>query len=174
MSAPAATVRLKVCLVGAPAVGKTSLVRRYVEGRFSEDYLTTIGVRISRKRAEVEGEAVGLIVWDVNGDDAFAPLQATYLRGAAAFLLVADGTRPETLERVLTLREELREAFGDVPAVLALNKADLEDAWAVEPARVDELRTGGLDLHLTSARDGDGVEGAFSALARLARAHARA
>ena len=68
------TLRLKVCLVGAPAVGKTSLVRRYVEGAFSEEYLTTIGVRISRKRVEVNGEPVGLVVWDINGDDAFAPL----------------------------------------------------------------------------------------------------
>ena len=173
MSEPRETVRLKVCLVGAPAVGKTSLVRRYVEGKFSEDYLTTIGVRISRKRVVVDGEPVGLIVWDVNGDDAFAPLQATYLRGAAAFLLVADGTRPVTLDRVLALRGELDEAFGHTPAVLAVNKADLETEWAVPAERTGALRAEGWDLRETSARDGTAVEEAFEALARLALAHAR-
>lgn len=167
------TIRLKVCLVGAPAVGKTSLVRRYVEGTFSEDYLTTIGVRISRKRVEMDGEPVGLVVWDINGDDAFAPLQAAYLRGASAFLLVADGTRPITLDRVLALRSELDDAFGETPAVLAINKNDLEEEWGVPAEQVAELRAAGWTVLTTSARDGTAVEEAFLALARLAVAHAR-
>lgn len=173
MSEPKETIRLKVCLVGAPAVGKTSLVRRYVEGKFSEDYLTTIGVRISRKRVTLDGEPVGLIVWDVNGDDAFAPLQSAYLRGASAFLLVADGTRPITFDRVIALREELAEAFDGTPSILALNKSDLEDEWAIEDAQVAALRTSGWDVRVTSARDGTAVEEAFLAIARLAVAHAR-
>lgn len=167
------TLRLKVCLVGAPAVGKTSLVRRYVEGAFSEEYLTTIGVRISRKRVEVNGEPVGLVVWDINGDDAFAPLQATYLRGAAGFLLVADGTRPVTLDRVLALRDELAEAFGPTPAVLAINKEDLVDEWDVEDARIRELRASGWRIWRTSARAGTAVDDAFQALAEAAVATAR-
>ncbi len=169
MSEPKETLRLKVCLVGAPAVGKTSLVRRYVDGTFSEDYLTTIGVRISRKRVVVDGEPIGLIVWDINGDDAFAPLQSAYLRGASAFLLVADGTRPATFERVLALRDELREAFGDTPALLALNKRDLEGEWAIEPEHLAAGTASGVDVRQTSARDGDAVEDTFLALARLAR-----
>ncbi|OZC03861.1 Rab family GTPase [Rubricoccus marinus] len=173
MSEPHETLRLKVCLVGAPAVGKTSLVRRYVEGTFSEDYLTTIGVRISRKRVTVDGEAVGLIVWDINGDDAFAPLQSAYLRGASAFLLVADGTRPITFDRVVALRDELGEAFGGTPSILALNKRDLDDEWAIDEAQVEALRNAGVDVRETSARDGMEVEEAFLALARLAIAHAR-
>ena len=164
---------LKVCLVGAPAVGKTSLVRRYVENKFSEDYLTTIGVRISRKRVEVDGEPVGLVVWDINGDDSFAPLQARYLEGAAGFLLVADGTRPATLDGVLALRDELAEAFGPTPSVLAINKHDLEDEWAVDDDRVQALREGETPPLLTSARDGTEVEHAFRTLARLAVSHAR-
>jgi len=173
MSESKETIRLKVCLVGAPAVGKTSLVRRYVDGKFSEDYLTTIGVRISRKRVDVDGEPVGMIVWDVNGDDAFAPLQSAYLRGASAFLLVADGTRPITLDRILAVREELDEAFGHVPAILALNKHDLEEEWAVGDRQQQDLRENGWDVRLTSARDGTAVGEAFRDLARLAVAHAR-
>ena len=174
MSRSPETVRLKVCLVGAPAVGKTSLVRRYVDGIFSEDYLTTIGVRISRKRVDVDGEPVALIVWDVNGDDAFAPLQATYLQGASAFLLVADGTRPITLDRVLALRDELDGAFGRTPAIVALNKSDLDDEWAVPEEQVAALRAEGWDLRLTSARENTDVDAAFHALARLALARIRA
>ena len=167
------TLLLKICLVGAPAVGKTSLVRRYVDGKFSEDYLTTIGVRISRKRVEVDGEPVGLVVWDVNGDDSFAPLQARYLTGAAGFLLVADGTRPETLDSVLALRDEMAEAFGPTPSLLAINKYDLEDEWAVEDDRIRDLRQRQPAPLLTSARDGTAVEEAFQTLARLAVSHAR-
>ena len=159
-------IQKKVCLVGAPAVGKTSLVRRFVEGQFADEYLTTIGVSISRKVVALDGASVSLVVWDINGDDAFAPIRASYLRGAAAVLLVADGTRPATLDRALALQADLEAAHGPIPTVLALNKADLE--WSLDPAALDALRADRRAVHETSAKSGAAVEAAFLDLAALA------
>ena len=158
----------KVCLVGVPAVGKTSLVRRFVEGTFSEDYLTTIGVAISRRVVEAGAdgaplaEPVTLVVWDLNGDDAFTPLRASYVRGASGVLLVADGTRPETLAAALALHARLESELDTVlPAVVCLNKRDL-DAFAAD---ADAPELDGFAVLETSARDGRGVEEAFARLA---------
>ena len=158
-------IQKKICLVGVPAVGKTSLARRFVEGLFSEAYLTTIGVTISRREVEVEGRAVRLVVWDIAGDDAYAPLDLGYLRGASGVLLVADGTRPATLDRALELRSAAEAEHGPLAAVLALNKADLVGDWALPPDRLGALR-GDLAVFETSAKRGDGVAAAFDALAR--------
>ncbi|MEO0556639.1 MAG: Rab family GTPase [Bacteroidota bacterium] len=158
-------IQKKICLIGVPAVGKTSLVRRFVEGLFSEAYLTTIGVKIDRREVEVDGTAVRLVVWDIAGDDAYSPLDLTYLRGAAGLLLVADGTRPSTLNRALELREAAQEAYGPMPAVIALNKVDLESDWALDADRVATLRETATVLE-TSAKTGANVEAAFDALAR--------
>lgn len=158
-------IQKKICLIGVPAVGKTSLVRRFVQGLFSENYLTTIGVKVDRREVEVDGKAVRLIVWDIAGDDAYSPLDLGYLRGAAGLLLVADGTRPATLDRALELRNAAEDTHGPVPVVIALNKADLTPDWALEADRVDavnELAT----VFETSAKTGANVEAAFDALAR--------
>lgn len=158
-------IQRKICLIGVPAVGKTSLVRQFVEGVFSEDYLTTIGVKIDRRDVEVDGQAIRLVVWDIAGDDAYSPLDLGYLRGAAGLLLVADGTRPRTLDRALELRESAEAAHGPMPMVLALNKADLTEDWTLDAERVDELATHETVVR-TSAKTGEGVAMAFDALAQ--------
>ena len=168
MTAPSrGVIQRKVCLVGVPAVGKTSLARRFVEGVFSDDYLTTIGVKIDRREVDLDGRSVRLVVWDIAGDDVYTPLDLTYLRGAAGLLLVADGTRPPTLDRALELHRAAAAAHGDLPAVLALNKADLAGEWALDPGRVSALGQSRTVLE-TSARTGAGVEAAFETLARRA------
>lgn len=157
-------IQKKICLIGVPAVGKTSLVRRFVEGLFSDQYLTTIGVKIDRREVKVGGQAVRLVVWDIAGDDAYSPLNLGYLRGAAGILLVADGTRPTTLERALELREAIEAKHGTMSVVVALNKADLETEWALDASHMGTLHE--LVTIRTSAKTGLGVEDAFDALAR--------
>lgn len=159
-------IQKKICLIGSPAVGKTSLVRRFVHGRFSEEYLTTIGVKIDRKDVAVDDENVHLMVWDVNGDDTFTPLRPAYLRGASGLLVVADGTRSYTLDHAVELYDELSEKLGDLPAVLLINKRDLEEAWEVESDQLDPLHTNDWKIVETSALSGFGVEGAFVEIAR--------
>ena len=97
-------IQKKICMLGTFAVGKTSLVQRFVQSIFSEKYLTTVGVKIDKKKMTVDGQDVTLILWDLHGDDDFQRLQMTYLRGASGFFLVADGTRRETLPHALALR----------------------------------------------------------------------
>jgi small GTP-binding protein len=163
----------KVCMVGLFATGKTSLVQRFVHSRFSERYLSTVGVKIDRKEVEVDGTPVTLLLWDLAGRDGFEDITPSYLRGSHGILYVADGTRRESWEQLGELRAIAREAAGDVPCVLAVNKADLTDQWALSRPEEDRLAAE-WDLVRTSAKSGDGVEEAFRRLGRgtLARREA--
>jgi small GTP-binding protein len=155
----------KVCLLGASAVGKTSLVRRFVRGIFDDRYLTTVGVRIDKKTVQLGGEEVNLILWDISGEDEFSQLQMSYLRGAAAYFFVADGLRPSTLAKAIELEQRARAALGPRPFLLALNKADQASSWRLDSAELEALETQGWRLLRTSALSGEGVEAAFGDVA---------
>jgi len=164
------TLQKKVCVLGGFSVGKTSLVKRYVESIFSETYLTTVGVKIDKKTVELTGRMVSLILWDIAGEDDLSSLRMSYLRGAAGYVLVADGTRPSTLEVALSLRRRVEADYGPLPFALLVNKNDLTEQWAVSDAELDQLRQDGWWVQSSSARTGEGVEDAFKDLAvRLAR-----
>lgn len=156
----------KVCLLGGFAVGKTSLVARFVHSVFSEKYLTTIGVKVDKKSVHVDGEDVDLVLWDLYGEDDYQRLRASYLRGASGILLVADGTRRDTLEVVRGLRRTVLDQLGPTPMVLAVNKRDLAPTWEITSGALDHLRGQGWVVLETSAKTGEGVEEAFSSLAR--------
>ena len=167
MTAP---LQKKICMLGGFAVGKTSLVRRYVQSIFSDTYLTTVGVKIDKKTVELADRVLNLILWDLAGEDDISSLRMSYLRGSAGYVLVADGTRPSTLEVALSLRRRVEVDFGPLPFVLLLNKNDLREQWAVDEEDVEDLRRSGWWVQSTSARTGDGVEDAFRELAvRVAR-----
>ncbi len=156
----------KICMLGSYAVGKTSLVAQYVHGIFSEEYLTTIGVKIDKKSVEIEGERIDLLLWDLNGQDRFQDVSMSYLRGSAGYLLVADGTRKDTVEAALLLNERAQEALGQVPVLLLINKNDLADEWEVDHRVVDDLRARGWTVLITSAKTGTRVDEAFHTLAQ--------
>lgn len=157
-------VQRKVCMLGATAVGKTSLVRRFVESIFSERYQATIGVRIDRKLVTVGGTDVSLLLWDLQGEDEFQRVRMSYLRGASGLIYVVDGTRRETLDTVGDLRTVVRESIGDVPSILLINKSDLGERFAFDGAMIEALGPGPLPTLRTSARTGDRVEEGFHAL----------
>lgn len=167
--------RVKVCLLGASAVGKTSLVSRYVSDSFSDHYRTTIGVAVHRRVVRLDQDVVDLVVWDLEGEDEFAPLRASYLRGASGCLFVADGTRPITLDTALQLADEVTRLSGPLPRVLVLNKSDLGGDWALGPRRVRMLAEAGWPVVLASAKTGAGVDDAFDRIAQaiLEGAHVR-
>jgi len=165
-----ATLQKKICMLGAFSVGKTSLVKRFVESVFSETYLTTVGVKIDKKTVELSNRIVNLILWDLAGEDDISSLRTSYVRGSAGYLLVADGTRPSTLEVALSLRQRVEVEFGPLPFVLLLNKNDLREEWAIRDEEVEGLRRDGWWMRPTSARTGEGVDDAFGTLAdRVAR-----
>jgi small GTP-binding protein len=159
-------IQKKVCMIGTSAVGKTSLVAKFVHSIFSDKYLTTVGVKIDKKVVTLEGTEMTLVIWDLAGDDDFQRLQTSYLRGTGGYLLVADGTRAVTLDHVMEIQLRVAEAVGTVPFVLALNKADLEQQWEVSDPRIESLAAQGWKTIKTSAKEGSGVEEAFAELAR--------
>jgi len=158
-------VQKKICMLGGFSVGKTSLVKRYVESVFSEAYLTTVGVKIDKKSVTLDDRIVHLILWDLAGEDDVASLRMSYLRGSAGYVLVADGTRPKTLEMALSLRRRVETEHGPLPFALLLNKHDLADQWAISEDELEELRRGGCWVRTSSARTGENVEDAFTNLA---------
>ncbi len=155
----------KVCLLGDISVGKTSLIARYVHEEFSERYLTTVGVKTDTKRVSMPGGVqVKLVVWDIAGTTALDTLEHMFIRGAAGYLLVADGTRPETVEVATKLRTLLSAEHGDLPFVALLNKGDLHDQWLVDDEMLKEWHESGFSVMRTSAKTGENVEAAFEHL----------
>ena len=156
----------KICMLGASGVGKTSLISRFVRSIFSERYLTTVGVKVDKKVVSLDGDDITLVLWDFYGQDEFQTVRTSYLRGASGYLLVADGTRQQTLEVVRSLQETAEGVVGRVPFVLALNKADLESDWQVDDHALVRIAEGGWPIIRTSAKTGAGVEDAFLRLTR--------
>jgi small GTP-binding protein len=151
-------------MVGAFAVGKTSLVQQHVRSFFSEKYHTTVGVKIDKKTMVVSGRHVDLIIWDLYGEDEFQTVQMSYLRGSSGALYVVDGTRRKTLEVAMKLKARADEAVGPLPAVFALNKCDLEHRWELTEEDARRLTDDRIPAVRTSAKTGLSVEAAFQAL----------
>lgn len=158
-------IQKKICMVGVYGTGKTSLVQRFVHSLFSERYLSTVGVKIDRKPIQIDGADLTLVLWDLAGRDGHEDITTSYLRGTHAVLYVADGTRRETCDQLPELRALVREAAGEVPEVLALNKSDLKDRWALA-AGDEQALSRAFDVVKTSAKSGEGVEEIFGRIGR--------
>jgi small GTP-binding protein len=156
----------KICMLGSFAVGKTSLVRRFVESIYSDVYQTTVGVKVDKKNVQVNGTDLTLVLWDIYGEDDYQKMRWTYLRGAAGYLLVADGTRKATLDKAFSLEQRVKEEVGVIPFVLVINKCDLLQDWEVDSALEAQLADKGWNTLRSSAKTGEGVEDAFSLLSR--------
>jgi small GTP-binding protein len=157
-------VQKKICLLGAFAVGKTSLVTRFVDSVFPEKYHTTVGVRLEKKTLRYAGKEWHLLIWDLAGEDEFLQVHPSYLRGSSGYLLVADGTRRATLDAAVKIQQRARDTIGDVPFVLMLNKSDLADEWEVAESNIKTLSSRGWTWLKASAKTGVGVEDAFLTL----------
>src|ERR1700678_875370 len=155
-------LKKKICMVGQFGVGKTSLVRRFVDSIFDERYLTSIGVKIDRKDVTVGSSSVTLMLWDLAGEDDLAQLKVSHLRGASGYILVADGCRASSLTKAVELQQRIADQLGPVPFVLLLNKADPRDRWEIQQSAIAEY---GWRTFETSAKAGSGVEEMFLALA---------
>jgi len=159
-------IQKKICMLGASAVGKTSLVQRYVESIYSDKYHTTVGVKIDKKQVQIREQELTLLLWDIEGAETGQELRKSYLRGAAGYLVVADGTRNDTLYQALEIQARAQETVGTVPYILLLNKADLPDQWSIADREIAALVDQNWQVIKTSAKTGVGVEEAFLTLAR--------
>jgi len=156
----------KICMLGAYSVGKTSLVKHFVHGIFSEKYLITIGVKIDKKTIMVDDQEFKLLLWDIAGEEDGFNIPLSYLKGSDAFLLVIDGTRPETLDQAIDIHARTKEAIDNIPIVAVVNKADLTQEWRFDQTAVDRLKRQNWPIIKSSAKLGTGVEEAFRELVR--------
>lgn len=153
-------------MLGAFSVGKTSLVQQFVHSKFSQRYLTTVGVKVDKKAVQVGDQQVDLLIWDVHGEDVTQDISSSYLRGSSGYILVADGTRRETLQAALSIAERVQQPASPLPVLLVINKTDLEDQWELDASTLKDVERQGWILLRTSAKTGDGVEEAFRHLAQ--------
>lgn len=156
----------KAVVVGDAAVGKTSLLVRYVKGVFNPTYLLTIGVAFHVKDIVVGENVLRMQMWDTGGQERFGPIRQLYYRGAKGVLLVYDRSNVESFNRVDYWLNEARRACGDVPVVLIANKADLAAKVKGEQGR-KKAEEHSLVFVETSAKDDTNVDFAFSELSRL-------
>jgi len=166
-------MKVKICLVGEGAVGKTCLIRRFIHDQFDDRYISTLGAKVSKKQLTVNGANgeidVDMTIWDIMGEKGFRELlKEAYFHGAQGVLAVADVTRKETLDDLHDWIAAVAKVTGDIPVQLLANKVDLKDQQVVTE---DDVRKA-ADAHhapylFTSARTGENVEAGFANLAKL-------
>ncbi|MEM4447000.1 MAG: Rab family GTPase [Candidatus Jordarchaeales archaeon] len=160
-------VIVKVLVEGDGGVGKTSLVRRYCDGNYTDTKMT-IGVAFDKKTLEIDGENVTLMIWDFGGEERFREILPDFCKGAHVALLVYDVSR---IESFLNLKEWLlltRNNAGDIPVILVGSKCDLERRVSVEDV-ADFMEKYGVAHHVeTSAKNNVNVGAAFELAAREA------
>lgn len=171
--ARAERMKAKVCLVGEAAVGKTSMVRRFVLDEFHDRYVTTLGAKVSKKELTVDlGEGrrvhIDMTVWDIMGEKGFRDLlKDAYFQGARGVLGVCDLTRPSTLDGLDDWVTSVFKVVGEIPVVYAVNKVDLKDEVMIlfGPKEI-AARAKAFDApwRYTSAKSGENVESAFKDL----------
>ena len=159
-------IKKKICMLGSFAVGKTSLVQRFVSSLFSDKYHTTIGVKIDKKIVDLDGTEVNLMLWDIHGEDEYQKIQASYLIGTSGYFIVIDGTRKGTIKVAESIQQFVVENIGQKPFIALINKSDLVDEWDIGDDDLDALKAQGWEIIKTSAKTGLGVENAFGQLAR--------
>ena len=165
--------KLKICLVGEKAVGKTSLVKRYVFNEFDNKYITTIGTKVVKKIISIKHPKddrildAHLLVWDIIGQKGFRQLlQEAYFSGVQGIIGVCDNTRESTLSELESWIDEVHQITQDIPTVFLGNKCDLTD---LQEIGLNELKSFSSryespGAYLTSAKTGVNVDLSFNIL----------
>ncbi len=168
-------MKLKVCLVGEAAVGKTSLIHRFVHDQFTGEYVATLGTKVTKRELEVNvpgsdrKDRLAMLIWDIMGQKKVLDLMREgYFHGAQGLLMVCDVTRPETLGELEGWRGFVEKVAGRIPSYLLGNKVDLVDEKEFDTKGFEAVsKRWRCPYLLTSAKTGQGVESAFEDLAVL-------
>ncbi len=148
----------KVVLVGHFGVGKSSLIRRFVQNEFSDDYLVTIGVHILKKVININNEETTIIIWDIEGKEDIQKVRSSYLMGSSGFIYVIDPTRIHTYQNLKEELEFISKNYSKIPVITVANKSDLIDLEEFKK----EIDSKNLQIDFfTSAKSGDNVEEIF-------------
>ena len=167
-------MKVKVCLVGDSAVGKTSLVRRFVHDEFDDHYISTMGAKVSKKEIAVKTENgnrvdVNMTIWDIMGEESFRDLlKEVYFHGVKGILTVSDLTRKKTLFSLVGWVNAVHKVTGDIPLYLLANKVDLEGQASFDEMDLKAFAGEyGAPYAFTSAKTGENVQEAFDHLAKM-------
>ncbi len=156
-------VTKKIVLIGHFGVGKTSLIRQYIDKEFNPEYMVTIGLQVKKKEIEIEGQTVSLIIWDIEGNTSVEKIRNSYLLGSSGFIYVVDLTRPETYENLNKEKALLQSRFPNTPLLTVGNKTDLIDKTSIQKFLDDKQ----INLNIfTSAKTGEYVDDLFFNLAK--------
>lgn len=160
----------KIVVVGDTAVGKTSLIKKFTQGTFQEDYIKTIGAQLSSYEDKANGDKIELFFWDIAGQDVFHFLRPAFYQGSRGAIVVyslEDSNHgKKSLEHIDEWHEDIKDHCGVVPTILLGNKVDLIDAEKLKEKKVLKLvnKQGFIGYYKTSAKTGEGVIDAFQAL----------
>ncbi|MHA1928080.1 MAG: Rab family GTPase [Candidatus Thorarchaeota archaeon] len=167
-----ASYLFKIVFLGEGAVGKTSLVGRFVYDSFEGDYLATIGTDIHLKMVQVDDVLVKLVIWDIAGQDNFAQLRKAYYMNASGAFYIFDTSRAETVERIDEWVQALYTVTGEIPLIICENKTDLESAIS-QKTRDEISKKLNVKMIKTSAKENTNVEEAFREMTQEILARAR-
>lgn len=154
-------------MLGSFAVGKTSLVQRFVNSIFSEKYQTTIGVKIDQKIINIDNTELNLLLWDIHGEDDYQKVKPAYIMGASGCFVVIDGTRKASLEIGTELIETTKKVAPKSVIIILINKSDIKDDWDIVENDISNLRNQGYEVIETSAKTNESVDLAFQKLSKL-------
>jgi len=160
----------KITIIGDGSVGKTSLIKKFTEGSFQKEYIKTIGAQFSEYDAEISGDFIRLLFWDIAGQDDFLFLRPSFYRESRAAIIVysleENDLGKRSFEHITDWQEDIKKHCGDIPVVLFANKVDLIEEDNLDNTKIQEVvkERDFLGYYLTSAKTGQGVHEAFNTI----------
>ena len=160
--------KFKITVIGDPAVGKTTLIKKYTTGAFQKEYIATLGAQFSKYEEEIDGTRVHLIIWDIAGQETYQTMRRKFYNGTSGAIIVFSQTPEEakSFQHVENWLRELTHFCEDIPIALFGNKIDLvnESIIAQKQDKIKELlaKHGFLGYYETSAKEGMNLDDVFT------------
>jgi small GTP-binding protein len=170
MSNSSAHFNFKVTVVGDGRVGKTSLIKKFTQGSFQEDYIKTIGAQFSIFEKKINQVKIELMFWDIAGQDDFTFLRPSFFKNSEAAIIVysleENELGEESFKHISNWHDDINQFCGDIPVILFANKVDLIDEKKYDLSKIEEVikELKILEYYITSAKSGQGVIDAFNAI----------
>jgi len=156
----------KVCILGDPGVGKTSVINRYVKNVFSPDYLSTIGANVSTKELTLEGTHLIMSIWDIAGQQTSRSLSASHYNGSGGAVFVYDLTSQPSFDGLIQWEYQIKKVLKDVPHIFIANKTDLAEGMTIPETRLPVAHKVKPNFFMVSAKTGEGLAAAFDYLGK--------